>query len=129
MGDERLDGRVLMQVLLVLIAIPFALFGVESYQRMFSTVDQVAKVDGVPVSVGELNRAVQSQLDQVRQILGAGFDASMWDTEKSRRDVLDGLVNERIVQIYSQKARLSASDAALQQAIAAMPASTATAMP
>ncbi len=122
MFDWVQNNRRIMQVLLVLIAIPFALFGVESYQRMFSTVDQVAKVDGVPVSVGELNRAVQSQLDQVRQILGAGFDASMWDTEKSRRDVLDGLVNERIVQIYSQKARLSASDAALQQAIAAMPA-------
>jgi peptidyl-prolyl cis-trans isomerase D len=122
MFDWVRNNKRIMQVLLVLIAIPFALFGVESYQRMFSGADEAASVDGSKITMGEFNRALQQQLDSFRQVLGGNFDASMWDTPQFRQNVLDGLVNQRIALQYSLKSNLTASDQTLQQAIAAVPA-------
>jgi peptidyl-prolyl cis-trans isomerase D len=122
MFDWVRNNKRIMQVLLVLIAIPFALFGVESYQRMFSSADEAASVDGSKISMAEFNRALQNQMDQLRQMLGAGFDSAAWDTPRMRNDVLDGLVNQRVALKYAFDQHLTASDATLQEAIAALPA-------
>ena len=122
MFDWVRNNKRIMQVLLVLIAIPFALFGVESYQRMFSSADEAATVDGSTISMGEFNRASQQQLDSFRQMLGGNFDASVWDTPAFRQNVLDGLINQRIALQFSLKSNLTASDQTLQQAIASVPA-------
>ena len=73
------------KVILALITIPFALWGVESYIRGTPDQDAIAKVGDEKVSSQEFNDAVRGQLDQFRQQFGSSVDASMLDTPEMRK--------------------------------------------
>jgi len=73
----------------------------------------VASVNGRKISSQEFDTAVRSQLDRARQMLGASYDPKMFDTAKMRSDVLDQLVQQRVVADEAQRLNLTASNAAI----------------
>ena len=109
-------------VVLGLIAITFATWGIESYTTMRGGREVVATVNGIDISVREFEAELQRQQDQLRQILGQNLDAAELDTPESRRAVLDRLITERLVASEAARADLTIGDQSLVDAIHSIPA-------
>jgi len=122
MFDLVHKNKRIVQILLILIVLPFALWGIESYQRFSGGADHVALVDGDRISTNDLNEAMQRQLDQMRQALGRNFDASMFDTPQARAQMLDGLIAQRLAVMHVTRRNFQVSDDELRQVIASEPA-------
>ncbi len=120
MFDFVREQKWLVRIFLILICVPFALFGVEWYQRSSSGVDTVAEVAGEKISVFEFNQRLQAQQDQFRQILGRNFDPTMLDNPQARQGLLDQIVQERVLTQYIARRNFMLGDNELQQAIADM---------
>ena len=54
MFDLVRNNKKLVQILLALITLPFAFWGIDSYQRFFTAANDVANVDGQKISEQEL---------------------------------------------------------------------------
>jgi peptidyl-prolyl cis-trans isomerase D len=118
----RSHQRLMQLLLLVLIVPSFVFFGVQGYERMAQRTQSVAKVDGQPLSQGELDNAQRDQLARMRQTYGAGIDASIFDTPEARAQTLDGLISQRVLLVQVRKASLGTSDQKLRDTIVAIPA-------
>jgi peptidyl-prolyl cis-trans isomerase D len=111
----------LIQVLIILIIIPFAFFGLEAYTRAKRGTD-VATVEGEGITAREFGDALRAQQDRLRAAFGGQFDPSAYDTPEMREALVEALIAERLVAIEAVKSRLLVSDDALRRVIAAMPA-------
>ncbi len=105
------------KVILVLITIPFALWGVESYVRNAPGTNTVAKVAGEKIIGQEFDNAVQNQLTRLRQQFGNQIDASVMDNPEMRKGVLDQLIDQRLLDQASRNNGLTVSDARLRDLI------------
>ena len=112
-----------MQLILLLLILPsFAFFGVQSYTRLMSSEPELASVDGQSITLGEFNRARRTQLEQYRSMLGGQFDAAAVDTPEFREQILNTLIDQRVVAAAAAQGRYTVSDETLRRAIAAIPA-------
>ena len=112
-----------MQFILLLLILPsFVFFGVEGYSSFMSREPEIATVDGEPITLGELNRARAAQLEQYRNMLGGQFDPAMLDTPQFREQVLNGLIDQKVVMMAAQQGKYSVSDETLRRTIASIPA-------
>ncbi len=107
--------------IVILIAIPFALWGIQSYfgggaERV------VAKVNGVDITQQELNFRYQNTRIRLREQLGAAYDPALFDAAAMRRDVLDAIIRETVLLTTSNRIGLRASDDEIRLAILANPA-------
>ena len=100
------------KVILALITIPFALFGVEYYFRQAGGgADAVAKVDGYTISQAEFTENLRNQLERMQAGLrDARMDPSALDTPELRREALAALVNRRLLTAYADRVRLTVPD-------------------
>jgi peptidyl-prolyl cis-trans isomerase D len=100
------------KVILALITIPFALFGVEYYFRQAGGgADTVAKVDGYAISQAEFTENLRNQLERMQAGLhDARLDPSALDTPELRREALAGLVNRHLLTAYADRSRLAVPD-------------------
>jgi len=121
MFDLVRKNKRILQVVLAVMMIPFAFFGLDSYTRSMGGADDVANVDGQSVTVRELNEEMRQQLDRIRGILGRGADVSSFDTPEAREGLLDSLVDRRVIATAAVKSRLTVSDEQLREMIAGMP--------
>jgi peptidyl-prolyl cis-trans isomerase D len=109
------------KIILVLILVPFALFGLDSYVRNSSSGDAAAKVGRQEISVNEFNNAYRTQQQQMQSILGAQYDAAAMDNPEARKAVLDNLINNRLMVAEAADAGMAISDARLAKRIAEIP--------
>lgn len=113
----------LAQVVLVLLVIPFAFFGLESYTRSFGgSRDDVATVNGSSITQGEFAEELRRQQDRLRAAFGPNIDTEALDTPGARRALLESLVSQRLIADAALRGRLTVSDDALRETIAAVPA-------
>ncbi|MGL4231167.1 MAG: SurA N-terminal domain-containing protein [Casimicrobium sp.] len=110
-----------VQVLLALMVLPFAFVGVDSYVRDIGKESDVASVGGKPVTPVDFENALRSQQDQMRNILGRNFDPAMFDNPEVRQQVLDGVINQRLLSERATSLSLTAPDAELKRAILEIP--------
>jgi peptidyl-prolyl cis-trans isomerase D len=110
------------KIILALITVPFALWGVESYIRNGVSTDSVATVAGQKISSQEFNQAVRDNLAQLRAQYGNNFDPAFADNPEFRQMVLNGLIDQRLLLAEAQRAGISVSDKLLAERIAAIPA-------
>jgi peptidyl-prolyl cis-trans isomerase D len=115
-------NRRVAQVIVVLIALPFAFFGMESYFRDTPANTEVAQVAGQPVYAAEFQQALQEQQNRLRQTFGAQVDQALLNSEPLRRSVLDELINQKTLAHYAQENQLTIPLPALQESIAAISA-------
>jgi peptidyl-prolyl cis-trans isomerase D len=99
MFDFVAKHKRLLQVLMVLMAVPFMFFGLESYTRAVGGRDQLASVEGVPITRRELEDALREQMERLRQMFGKDFDLGAVDTPEFRLRVLDALVADKVVTL------------------------------
>ncbi|MCY7388396.1 MAG: SurA N-terminal domain-containing protein [Burkholderiales bacterium] len=109
------------KVILALITIPFALWGVESYIRTPSGQDTVSTVEKEKITTQEFQQAVRNQLDQFRQQFGGSIDASVMDNPEMRKSILDQLIDQRLVVEATKSSGLVVSDATLRERISTEP--------
>jgi peptidyl-prolyl cis-trans isomerase D len=101
----------------LLFGVPFIFTGVYSYNQFFSTDTSVAKVGSERISQQDLDAAFRERLDQMRRVLGANFDARVFDTPQARAATLDSLLSERAVKLETQRSRLLVTDQKLKDVI------------
>jgi peptidyl-prolyl cis-trans isomerase D len=104
-----------------LISIPFALWGINSYLSGASAV-VVAEVNGSPITQTELQSSLQQYRDRMRSMMGDQFDPSMFDNANVKKDVLDGLIEQRLLRDANVSLKQHVSDAAVSQFIRSTPA-------
>lgn len=119
MFDIVRNNQKLVQIILALIILPFAFWGVDSFIQD-SGGGEVANVGGSKISLGEFQHALREQQDKLRPALG-GRDPAMLDSPELRRAVLDNLVQRRLLSLHASKANMSVSNEQLARFIAAVP--------
>src|SRR5215210_5187789 len=112
----------IVQVVLALIMLPFAFFGVDYYFRRADTTPDVATVGDVKVTQLEFDEALREQQERLRAQLGPKFDPSLLDKPEMRYAVLDQLMNQKLLQAKARREGLRVNDTQLQEFIAAIPA-------
>ena len=111
-----------IQVVLALITIPFAFFGLESYTRSSGGPGDVARVDGMSITQREFSEEWKQQQERLRSMFGRGFDPSVLDTPEARRALLEGMIARRLVAREIARANVVVTDERLREAIAGIPA-------
>ncbi len=122
MLDSIRNNKRIVQGFLVLITVPFALWGVESYIRNADTQNDVATVGSGKISQQEFRSALNEQQERLRAQSGGQVDPAMFETPQIRRMVLDSLISRRLLAQQGQKSRLGVSDQELARFIAGIPA-------
>jgi len=122
MFDLVHKNKRLMQIVLAVVALPFAFWGIDSYQRVMSRADEVAEVGGQKISEQEFTEALRQQQDRLRPMLGRNFDAALLDSPMMRRQVLDGMISQRLLMQHAARNHLTVSDETLVEATMSIPA-------
>jgi len=117
MFDWVHKNKRLIQVVLALITVPFAFFGVDAYFRGGDTANMVAKVGDSGISAREFTVALQERQDFIRQTFGGKIDAAQLDSAELRLDVLQDLIRQRVLLEQAARASLLVPDALLRQTI------------
>ena len=114
--------RIVVTIILAIVSIPFALFGIDYYFRIGDQGDQVARVAGVRISQQEFGQALRQRQEQMQKMMGGNVDPSILESPALRRAVLNQLVDERILYSAALKSHIVISDAELQSVIMSIPA-------
>ncbi len=104
--------------IVILISIPFALWGINQYFTPVSDLS-VAKVNGTEIELREFQRAVQDQRARLRQMLGAELAAAI-DDEMVRQQTLDQMIGDQLLLLAAAEARMRVGDAQLASQIQSM---------
>jgi len=107
-------------VIVILISIPFALWGINEYLSPTSNV-AVAVIDGTDVSINEFQRTYQRRREQLQSLLGASFDINQLDEDRLREEALDQLINDEVVLQAAREGGMRIGDQQLAHAIQAQP--------
>lgn len=105
------------KVVLVLITIPFALWGVESYIRTNPGTSTIANVGRDKISEQEFDNAVKNQLERYRQQFGGQIDATVMDNPEIRKGILDQLIDQRLLDKTTRTSGMAVSDSRLKDMI------------
>lgn len=117
----RRHQRLMQLVLLILILPSFVLIGVSGYTNYVSGDEDLVKVGDQAVTAQEFDLARRNQLNELQRSMGSAFDPAVVDNSAAKQQLLDSLVDRRMLIEVATKERFSVSDSALRQAIAAMP--------
>jgi len=115
----RNHQRALQFVLLLLILPSFIFFGLSGYDKFLGKDDEVAKIGDKKISKQELDAAVREQVARMRASLGPNADGQAIETPQLRGQVLDGLIDERALDLYVGRQHLVVADDTLRRAISA----------
>jgi len=128
------------KVILALLLIPFAFFGVEQYlQQRIDT--YAARISSPPawwktapawvpakwlwthreISVDEFRRRFEQQRQQDRAAAGEAFDARAFESAENKRSVLDKLIDEQVMQLSAENSGVVIGDAEVRDTIQSLP--------
>lgn len=105
------------KLILALITVPFALWGVDSYLRQAGSSVAVAKVDGDTITVQQFGKSLQALRDNMKEKTDPGFT----DNPDVRKAVLDKLIDTRLIAGEVKRGGYVVSDELLTKYIVAMP--------
>lgn len=112
----------LAKVILGLIAVTFALFGLDTYMQGDRTGGAIAKVGEMEISRDALAEEVRTQTDRMREAMGPAFDPAVAETRDFRQQVLDSMIERFALLQEAQKLKLAAPDSHLAMTLAQIPA-------
>ncbi len=114
--------RKFVQILLALITLPFAFWGIDSYFKDAASTDEVARVGSSKITLQQLDVAMRERADQIRSRQGGTVDAKLFESAQFRQSVLNELVEQRLLLVESERLGLVANDVVLRDLIAQIPA-------
>jgi peptidyl-prolyl cis-trans isomerase D len=121
MFDAVRNNKRIVQLFLVAISLPFALWGVDSYVKMAKESD-VAVIGGHKITQQEFKKVWGEQTDRMRRMLGNQFNPEAFNTPAARQAVLNDLIVQRLLLLEAINNRMGVSDETLRETIAAIPA-------
>lgn len=121
MFDFVQEKRWLVQAVLGVIILTFAVWGVSSYRNSDQSA-ALAKVNGEKIGQQEFENAMEQQRQRIREMAGASFDPAMFDKPEVKHSVLDGLVSQHLLLGEARNVGLVVSDEQMAQIIASVPA-------
>lgn len=107
-------------ILLAVIALPFGLWGIDSYFNGNASND-VAKVDGTAISKASYLDVLKQQRIQYEQMLGRNVDSSLFDNPMFKQAALNTLINRILLIHDADQAGYRVPDAELGGVIRSMP--------
>lgn len=108
---------IVAKIIVGLIAVTFALFGVESLVSLTSGSNAPATVNGVEISQQDLYQGVQLQRRQMLNQMGEDADPALLDENVISNMVLEGLIEQSILLQSAQDQGLTFSEAMIDQMI------------
>lgn len=117
MFDFVHEKKRLVQFVLLLIILPFAFWGVDSYRKSGGG-EALASVNGEKISAPEFDNAMNQQQQRMREMAGPAFDQAMFDKPEVKRAILEGLVAQHLLASEARKTGLTVTDEQLGEVIA-----------
>lgn len=109
----------LAKVILALITIPFALWGIDSYLQQAGSNAAVATVGGEEITVQQYGNALQNLRNQLQA--EGRVDPALLDRPEVKQSVLDRLITTRLLRNEAQNANFRISDDQLAKYIISLP--------
>ncbi|MBS3936668.1 MAG: SurA N-terminal domain-containing protein [Sulfuritalea sp.] len=119
MFDIFRNNKRIVQVILAILILPFALWGLDSYVRDGGRANEVAKVGKTAITLEEFQRALNEQQERLRPQLGQNL--ALLESPEFRAGVLNELINQRLLLIHAEKSGMVLDDATLSGFIASLP--------
>lgn len=116
---RSLTQGVAAKVILAIITIPFALFGIDSYLNGAGGNVSVAEVGDEKISIQEYSNAVENMRNRI-QSQGEQFDPTLLEKPEFKQLILDGLVTRRLVSADVLNHNFQVGDNQLSQYILGM---------
>jgi peptidyl-prolyl cis-trans isomerase D len=114
-------SSILIKIVLVVITIGFSFWGIESY--LFTRVDSsVATVNGTEISTDQFRQRFDENRQRMMQMMGGQVDASFFERPEMKKQVLDQLINERVLLDANKDLGVSVNDERIKREILAIPA-------
>src|SRR5690606_21158031 len=129
-------------VIVALLAIPFAFFGMEQYLFQ-SGANYAAKVEVQPswwrsapdwwlvrrlaweseeISPEEFREAFETERQRRRQAEGEAFDARAFESPETKRELLEALIDRKVLKLAAARGGMVVGDSRVREAIGAIPA-------
>ena len=108
------------KVILALILVPFALFGIDSYLNKVGNNLTIAKIDGYKITLPEYNRAIENVRNRIMSE-GKKVDPAMFDSFEFKESVVDGIITRQLINNDIKKSKFKITDLQLSQYIIGMP--------
>ena len=105
-----------VQVIMVIATLPFLFWGIDSY-RNTSGEDYVALVSGEKIHRQQFDQALRAQQETMRETMGDSLDVTMLDDPKVRISVLEGLIQQRLLDREAARIGLAVLDSQLVEVI------------
>ena len=116
---ERATG-VVAYIIVILISIPFALWGIQEY--LGGGADQnVAEVNGAEITKSVFDNQVQQQRRRLKSMLGSSFDALYQDDTQLKQSVLDDMIENSLLNDEAETAGYRISNTQLFERIRSVP--------
>ena len=112
------NNKRVAQVILALLIVPFAFFGMDAYFSDSGSANEAARVGGTTIGAWEFDQALREQQDRLRQDGGGQVDRALLQSAELRRAVLENLINQRVLALYAAENRLVVTPQQLQETIA-----------
>jgi peptidyl-prolyl cis-trans isomerase D len=128
-------------VVLGVLTVPFAFFGMEQYLFQNNS-SYAAKIEAPPawwpsapafwpatmlwrrdeIGVDEFRSRFEQARQQQRAQLGDGFDAREFESIDNKRDILDSMIDQRVLRMAADRAGIAIGDAQVREEIQNIPA-------
>jgi peptidyl-prolyl cis-trans isomerase D len=110
----------IVQVIMVIATLPFLFWGIESYRNTGGE-DYIAIISGEKIHRQEFDQALRDRYDVMRDSMGDSFNISMLDDPGVRVSVLEGLIQQRLLNIEAERLGLAISDSQLVEVLQGIP--------
>ncbi len=112
-------------VVVILICIPFALWGLNEFQGGATQQQTVANVNGTEIGIYAFQQSYQNQRQQLQQIFGGQLPA-LYNEDRLRQDTIQKLVNDELIIQLGLNTGMRVGDGQLAQSIQALPLFTSS---
>lgn len=117
MYDFVYKNKRVMQIILALVILPFAFFGIDSYFRGGSGGDSVATVGDYKISQNEFTQSLRERQDMLRRVSGDRVDPALLDSPELRFSVIENIVQQRLLVDRALRAGLIVTDRQVQDVV------------
>lgn len=116
MFDFVQEKKRLVQIVLALIILPFAFWGVDSYRKAGGPAP-LATVNGEKIGQQEFDNALNQQRQRIREMAGSNFDPAIFDKPEVKYSILDGLITQHLMSTEARTLGLTLTNEQIGQII------------
>jgi len=121
MFDFVHENKKWVQIVLAVIILPFAFWGVESYRNSGGNT-ALATVNGEKIYPQEFDNALRQQEGKMREMMGDKFDPSIFEKPEIKHSILENVAIQHLLTSQARTSGLSITDEQLAQVIAGIEA-------